>query len=300
MNQRLTIRKTRTAVIAVGFVLFTGLALWAGGKSLHASSRKPNRADRFRAKLQAGVGSQVSFAQTASPDEVRASVDAIDSFIAGRSGLKLDPASKAKLVQMESEALGGQRNRVSVKGYVNALADTLLERMASLTDDEIDYAGSNLKTNGRISLRLNGRFGISDDEFAAEARKLCEQSRGGDPLVRSAIRDGLSEEVEKRMGALRDAVPAQFGVVNRHGLTPAQAVLLTYSVITDDDLTLTQMQISNLAKNPALPRRAADGTIPEDARVYGPNGRFFATPADLVFNSATIDSLLDRLAKGGN
>jgi hypothetical protein len=95
-------------------------------------------------------------------------------------------------------------------------------------------------------------------------------------------------------------VPGQFGVVNRHGLTPAQAVLLTYSVITDDDLRLTQKQISSLAKNPALPQRAADGTIPENAKVYGPNGRFFATPADLVFNSATIDSLLDRLAKGGN
>jgi hypothetical protein len=303
MDYRLTSQRTRSVAIGLVCVVVAGMTLWAGyplGKSLYASARKTNQTDRSRVRLQAGVGGQVSFAQHASEDEARASVDSIDRFIAGRSGLKLDPDSKGKLVQMESETVSGQRRHVTVSRYVKALADTLSERLASLTDDEIDYASAIMKNNGRIALRFNGRFGVTDDEFPAEAKKLREQSRSGDPVIRRAIQDGLGQEVEKRISVLGDALPGQFAAAGSEGLTPAQAVLITYSVITDDDLALTRRQIASLAKNPALRLHAADGTIPANATVYGPNGRFFATPADLIFNSATISSLLDRLGKGGN
>jgi hypothetical protein len=252
----------------------------------------------YSQKLKSGLGTKTRLApDNASTDEVRASISSIDRFIAARSGLRMTEQIKARLTQMEGDTLGGAKDRIGIPEFVGALTDILVERMSNLTDDEFKEAADVFKSNGGISLRADGRFGMTQREFIAQATSLRERCRANDKAARAMVQAGLKLEVDNLIGELSDGLPSHFGRAATRGLTPAQAVIVTYSVITDDDLAFST---GALARSLLLSRNAPAGTPIPNCKVYGPSGQIFATPADLVLNESTMNHLLDRLAKGGN
>jgi len=95
-------------------------------------------------------------------------------------------------------------------------------------------------------------------------------------------------------------MPEQFGNPPGLGLSPLQAVLVAYSVAADDHLDFSQRELEKIVKSPASIKGGPKGRIPQNGRAYGPFGRLFSTPVNLLFNKKTVGGLLDRLEKGGS
>lgn len=86
------------------------------------------------------------------------------------------------------------------------------------------------------------------------------------------------------------------------GLTPLQAFLFAYSLVSNDALDYSQ---ANLRKYMEADQKDKTKTFgqpypsPEGHRAYGVNGYRFSSPLDLFFDEPTVNRLLDRVEKGG-
>lgn len=281
-------------VAAVAVAAFFGSRAYQREKSRDAAALKKD----FHARIKKGVGTEVRFADSKSnSSHVRDSVESVDAFIKGRAGLGMSEETKAKLEGLETASLksGG---RISTDALGAALADTITERVKKLTDAEIDAAAGKLNGSGerQVALRANGSHRINRDEFGPEAKKFRDQLASGDAAAAEAVRAVVTDEVEGRVATLGEAVPEQFGAAASEGLTPTQAVVVTYSVLTDDDLAGSTAELKQKAEK--TPNKKAKKDKPVVA--YGPEGRLFSTPAHVFFNRESVGGFLDRLEKGGN
>ena len=82
-------------------------------------------------------------------------------------------------------------------------------------------------------------------------------------------------------------MPEQFSNARTNGVTPLQAVLITYSIAADDDLSGSQQDL----KEAAFASRAGD------RKAFGVDGYVFRTPTSLMFNKKTTARLLDHFGR---
>ena len=117
--------------------------------------------------------------------------------------------------------------------------------------------------------------------------------------VQSAIASRITLEVERKVNTLSDASPESFGSA-KSSLTPLQAMLIAYSVVTDDPLACdqaglnakmqsTQQGISQMIGGPY--------SSPTDQRAYGENGYLYSSLASLALNDATMNRILTLIAE---
>jgi hypothetical protein len=252
------------------------------------------------ALIREGLGSEVKFAKSGgSQRDAQETVDSIARFIAGRSDLVMSKGTNARLVAMEERALSGKAGLTTVENLTEALTDTLSARAAALSDKEITRAGETLRANHDvISLRADGEFSVTTEEFEAQARGFRDLAKADNSAVRVALHALVNREVDRRVTLLEAALPEHFGSARRAGVTPAQAVLITYSVISDDFLDGTQAELRRTVMGlpEVVNRKMVPGTKAEKA--FGTKGRIFSTPINLVFNTKTMSSFLNRVEKG--
>lgn len=253
----------------------------------------------FHQQIRKGIGSNVQFAtSSASADEINASVESIGKFIEDRSDLGMSAQTKKRLTVLEQNTLAGKSRRISEEDLTFVLAGALLERVAALSDREIELAAKT--SNGQeITLRANGDFRLTPEQFSQQVTAFRDQARQGSKAIQEAVQTVIGEEVNDRVAVLGEAVPEQFGEAATAGVTPLQAVLIAYSAITDDNLAGSQ---DDLYKAMHLSPVEATGKQPNTLRpekAYGPKGRLFASPANLVFNKRSMSHLLDGIEKGG-
>jgi hypothetical protein len=242
--------------------------------------------------VQKGLGSEVSFAAPGdSYEQIVAAVESVDSFVHARSDLKMSQETKARLVTMEQETLSGASRRIQAEDLSAALADTLVERFSELTDRDIDYAARTMQQRDELLvLRMNGDHAATREGFVTAVNALREQSRQGDEAAREAFLTVLNEQLTDRMDLFEGGAPKQFAGAKDEGVTPLQALVITYSIAADDDLSGSRDEIT---------RAAVSGYNPTRAKAFGTNGRIFSSPIRLLFNKQTMTGLLDRLEKGG-
>jgi hypothetical protein len=252
----------------------------------------------FQEQLRQGVGTEVRFAPPgSSTEQLLDSVDSVASFIQARSGLPMSKATKNSLLEMERAALQSG-NRISTDQLSVALADSLAERMATMSDGDISVVEKTLRPSGeqQLALRADGRYAMPLDAFRSEARGVRDQLAAGDEATANAIRVVVSEVVEERVSTLSGAAAAQFGRASREGFTPLQALLVTYSVIADDNLAHSSNDLKGMSKQ-SMNRPAPND---RDDLAYGPHGRLFSAPVHMFFNQEVMRGFLGRLTKGGN
>lgn len=168
----------------------------------------------------------------------------------------------------------------------------LMERVATLTDRDIDFAEKIFRRDGDlIALRGDGERAAMPEEFKVMTKSFREQCRKRDKAARDAIRLVIEEEVEERFTLFSEATPDQFGRAKEEGVTPLQALLIAYSVVGDDYLDGSQEDLQKDA--PELAKR-------KGKKAYGVNGYRFSTPINIVFDRRTTSGLLDRIEKGRN
>jgi hypothetical protein len=187
--------------------------------------------------LRRGVGSEVRFASR--PEQVDEAVGSAADFIYWRSGLRMSDETRKSLAKAEGDVLKGKAKRVTLDELTDALTSSVVERLATATDEEIEQAAdAAADEHGEISSRADGRWGtLTRDEFIRQAKSGREWGRQGDSALPVALRPMIEEEVNGSAAALGSALPEQFGQAASQGVTPTQALLIAYSVGADDPLT---------------------------------------------------------------
>ena len=287
--------------------LLTAATVWRS-----TAFNEPQKVSRQEAErllgidVRDGLGRETHFAKKEDADKkdfadkVKHSVELTADFIRARSGLELSDDTKKRLTRMEEETLKGKRRPITVDELTDVLTETAVERIASASDEELKHAEDTFsKVNGFPMLRANGQGMMERSDFAAEARSAREKSRSGDMVFKNMARFAVSAQVEDRVRVFSGAVPDKFGDVAEKGLTPSQAILVTYSVAGDDLLTDSRESLKNKVEgvHKALKERGAN--VPAPDKAYGKDGFFFASPLDIFLDEPTTTTLLDRIEKSG-
>lgn len=256
----------------------------------------------MRAQLLEGVGKEVQFAKRG--DSYGAAVSAIKSasrFIQERSGVRLGESVEKRLAGMEHSILKGESRRLSLDELADVMTDAALERASAATDQEIDSAAKSFRVgpNEDVTLRADGRGQMTPQEFASQARALRESSRQGDGALRETVRSAVADEVRGRARALKEGLPERFGQVDSKGVMPSQALLLAYSVSSNDNLGVASRRLREITEreNRELKAQGHVPRRPVSDAPFGPNGGRFSTPLDLVFDDKTMHGLLDRVER---
>jgi len=132
-----------------------------------------------------------------------------------------------------------------------------------------------------------------------QAKALRDEAQRQDKLLRDQARDFIAREVQSRADLLGSALPDVFGRASKEGITPLQAVVFMYSIASDDQLNGSQDELQETVSQINQAKGRENVKNPAAERAYGVNGRVYATPLNLLFNSKSFSSLLDRIEKGG-
>jgi hypothetical protein len=285
--------------------------------ALQADKRAEEQRE-FEARVRDGVGREVQFASPGDPSGiVRASVNSVDNFIFKRSGVKLSGATKTRLAEMEQRTLNGEAKRLTISELNDVLTATAFERLETLTDEEILHIDDTLRGFNapdlpsrlkRRDILLPGRVvGISKDKFVDQLKAIREQTNTplGD-VLKGATHRAIEDIVQRRASDLSEAVPEKFGGAwdvagnreGRTGVTPLQALLITYSAVTTDFLSYSEANLDKYMKGLQKARTERWGEnypSPEGHRAFGVNGYLVSTPLDLIFDERTVNRMLDHI-----
>lgn len=295
------LRRRPSIVIAtvLSFLVLGGVALWNASRQPAKASAEDKQ--HLNKQLRKGIGSEVQFASR--PEHTSEAVASTADFIYWRSGLKMSDETKQKLAQAESDVLTGASRHITVNELTDNMTAVVVERLATLTDEEIRWATEvSSDANGQMRSRADGKWGVlSKKQLMQQAKAGREWSQRGDFALRDGLHSMLEGEVNDRVSALSGALPEQFGQAGEQGLTPTQALLVAYSVATDDHLTDSRSDIQQAV----VQERMDTGQTREQkkkqkvsGRPYGPNGFLHPSAPQLFFNRNALDKLLN-LGKGG-
>lgn len=286
-----------------------GLGIWRSSAFQQTTRSVPKLSDNdlkayARASLQRGVGDQVRLATAVdSSESVQASVESAANFIFERADLSMSAETKSRLVKAEQDVLRGTGRRVSVEELTDTLTDIVLNRVAILTNAEIEWAVHVYQPNpeGEITARANGKWGyLTTEQLTSQVRAGRQWSGRGNVALKTSLRSMIAEEVQARVNALVTALPEKFGNVQREGATPVQALLLAYSLAADDPLENSQSELrSQLIQRRMAEEQTRPANLRRDSgKAYGVNGFVYSSPVNLFFDKAAITQLLAR-AEGG-
>lgn len=300
--QGLQRRHSLAIALAVAFVLVGGAAVWHASK-LPAQASSEDKQE-LKKRLRKGVGSEVRFASAASnPQQIDEAVGSTAEFIYWRSGLRMSDETKKRLAKAESDVLKGKAKRITLDELTDNLTTATADRLTTLTDEEIQQAADDSADEyGEIRSRADGKWGVlTKKELIQQAKSGREWSQRGDSTLRAGLRTMIEEEVSDRAIKLSAALPEQFGQTSTQGVTPTQALLIAYSVATDDPLTDSRGDIEQMIVQKRIDARQtreekkAQKNV--SGRPYGARGTIHPSAATL-FLKAGVDWLLSR-AEGG-
>lgn len=283
----------------LSFLVLGGIAVWNVSRQPAKASGEDKQ--HLNKQLRKGVGSEVQFASM--PDQTNEAVASAADFIYWRSGLAMSAETKKKLAHAESDVLTGASQRISVSELTDNMTSVVVERLATLTDDEIRWvADVSSDANGQMRSRADGKWGVlNKKQLMQQAKAGREWSQRGDFALRDALHSMIEGEVNDRVSTLSSALPEQFGQAGDGGLTPTQALLIAYSIATDDQLTDSRSDIQQAL----VQQRIDTGETREkrkkqkvSGRPYGPNGFLHPSAPQLFFSKASVDKLLN-LNEGG-
>ena len=295
------LHKRPSIVIAtvLSFLVLGGIAVWNASKQPAKASAEDKQ--NLHKQLRKGLGSEVQFAS--SPANTGDAVESAAAFIHWRSGLEMSGETKKKLAQAESDVLTGASRRITVSELTDNMTTVVVDRLATLTDEEIRWAVDvSSDANGQMRSRADGKWGVlSKKQLTQQAKAGREWSQRGDFALRHALYSMLEGEVNERVSALSEGLPEQFGQANAQGLTPTQALLIAYSVATDDQLTDSRSDMQQAV----IQQRIDSGETREkrkklkvSGRPYGPNGFLHPSAPQLFLGKGAVDKLLN-LSEGG-
>jgi hypothetical protein len=293
-------RRPSIAIATVlAFLILGGIAIWHASRLPAEASSEDKQ--QLQNQLRRGVGNEVRLASR--PEQSDEAVASTADFIRWRSGLKLSDEVTKKLAKAERDVLSGKWEYITVDELTDDMTSAVMDRLATLTDEEIEQATEqSADPNGEIRSRADAKWGVMrKKELVQQAMAGREWSRRGDSGLQLGLRGMIEAEVNDRVNALSTNLPEQFGNANSRGLTPTQALLIAYSVATDDPLTNSRSDIAQMLKQKRMDEgvtRAQWKSQKNSNLPYGPNGLLHPSGLHLFFTRDSVDKLLN-LNEGG-
>ena len=269
--------------------------------SRFAATASSGNKQNLQKQLRNGIGSEVRFAAKAeqADDAVASAAD----FIYWRSGLKLSDDMKKKLAKAEKDVLNGKSHYITATELTDNMTSVVIDRLATITDEEIEeVADASSDANGEIRSRADEKWGVlSRQDLIQQAQAGREWSQRQDVGLQTGLHSMIEGEVNNRVSTLSTMLPEQFGNASSQGVTPTQALVIVYSVTTDDPLTNSRSDMAETLRQKRMEERQTREQWKAQklsVRPYGPHGFLHPSAPQLFFNKTAIDSLLS-LSKGG-
>lgn len=321
------------AIAAVALALLGSTSLRPRPSTASAPDAARDRALQ-RARVRETLALDVHWlAKGASPDDLRQTRESLAFVLRERAGLRLAPDLLERLVAMEARTASGEAGRVSLDGLADAVTRVSIDRLRTLTDDDIRSAAagfSNARAAGPrmvlspddarrvaagervaadrlafvpdpngapppayVMLRFDGEGLMRANRFVDEAREIRARlgSTREAALVAQAAPRFVREALDERLETLGEAFPD----AETSGLTPVQALLLVYSLASDDGFEVPTAELVRAARaeTDALDDAALAGLSRD--RAFGRGGAYFSTPLDMAFDRRVVTAFLDRL-----
>lgn len=311
--------KNLAIVLALSVITIGGLFLWKSNSAIGIT----NSAD-FNQKILNSLA-ELNLPNTSNVSSINAAPDSLGNYIQYRSGVALSQTNKDTLRQSE-QAFWNENKTVGQTQLAQILTDVAFERLVTLSNSDINNMSDTLRgfndpslsttfQSGRrmVHLRANGdgslepQYFISQLEYARDAQIGYNQPRSGYPPLliqanRAALYNRIVNEVSSRVNALSEADP-DFLSGSSKGLTPTKAMLISYSVVTNDMLLgnaadlqqrmTKQEQVLSSYWNQQYPS-------PQGRRAYGVNGYIYSTPTNYLLDDASVSRLLTLINERSN
>ncbi|MFN6962869.1 MAG: hypothetical protein ACK4S4_03795 [Pyrinomonadaceae bacterium] len=304
MQAQKTKRSFAVAAVCLLAVAATSL-IWSSSISTGAT---PDQA--FKQQIRNGLA-EVGLPTSNNLSQISAATNNLADFVYYRSGVQISNSNKSLLGTVE-QSFWADSKRIAVSQLSEILTDVIVERIPQLTDTQIASATETLRgfnapglptgfQQGRsnVKLRANGEGTLYATDFQSEVTSI--RNGGVDKAEYSAIANRVALEVERKVNLLSSASPEYFGNA-KSGLTPMQALLITYSVATDDPLAYNQTGLQSRMQSLQQGISHATGQqypSPSGNKAYGENGYLFSTPVSLVLNDSSITRVLNRISEQG-
>ncbi len=241
-------------------------------------------------------------------------VDSMANLMQIRSGINFNPVARQQLTSMETAAISGKQPLVSFDRVVDIVTDTVLEQASKLTDQEIIQVVTTARgfsapetpdklKNQDIGIFPGYYIQISDKEAVKQLKAATDPN--AQLFIKPIVGGKIKEQARSYLADFAKASPSTFGENwdgknNRPGkdLTPSQATLLTYSLVSGDSFADTTSSLASTMqkKQDALVKRHGSYPSPSGHSAYGANGYLFSSAFALFFNEQNQLTLLNKFS----
>ncbi len=265
----------------------------------------------YKQQVRNGLA-EANVPKSANPGEIEAGVNSLSDFVYNRSGVQLSFVNKNHLRTTEQNFSTDSR-KVRSKVLAQIISKIAVEQIPQLSDAQIAsitdsfrgfYApgvpAAYAQSRNYTAMRASGRGRLPVEQFKKEFTDL---RNGGieSRLAQSMIYVAVYDEVETKMRAITDADPQFFGPDST--MTPMQAVLVTYAVVTDDGLANDQTTLNQKLQTFHQSLQQVSGhnfPSPQGHKAFGDNGYFFSSPASFLLSEANINRLIGLIQERGD
>lgn len=248
---------------------------------------------------------------------INAVPDNLATFIFNRSGIQMSQTNKDLLRQTEQQAWN-QSKRITKSELSEVLTNVAFERLPNITDNNVDSMADtlhgfdapslplSLKPNkDSVMLRWSGEGRMPTDSFKNQIKNTrnnliacqtrCSSSvEWQNNIARTAFNNRVSLEIFNILDSLEKA-DSNFSGGNTNDLTPSEAVLVAYSVISGDILVGNQSDLQN--KMNAVQRTRSQllsqpYPSPQGHYAFGENGYLFSSPVNFLFDDSSMNRII--------
>ncbi|KAF0250019.1 MAG: hypothetical protein FD167_585 [bacterium] len=241
-------------------------------------------------------------------------VDSMANLMQIRSGININPVARQQLTLMETAAIDGKQPLVSFDRVVDIVTDTVLEQASKLTDEDINLVITTARgfsapgipdklKNQDIGIFPGYYIQVSDKEAVKQLKAATNVS--AQLFIKPRIASKIKEQARTYLADFAKASPSAFGQnwdgknnKPAKGLTPSQAILLTYSLVSGDSFadTISSLASTMQKKQDALVKRHGSYPSPSGHTPYGANGYLFSSAFALFFNEQNQLTLLNKFS----
>jgi hypothetical protein len=309
-------KHTSKFLLVLSTVVFAAAAMFVANQNSSTVQQNVSAADaseNHKARVKQGLG-ELKFSSSSSENTIAASVKSLSEFMEYRSGVVINPDAQKLLVSQEQNFRLNNKNSISLVELSDLIAETLMKRVATWSEQETasaieswkgldhpDLPESYKKGRSRIKLRANGA-GIKTDELYGFLSAL-KQGNGEVPeSYLSFIKRELINRTENKYKFLSELMPEQFPP-SEQNVSPFNSMLLAYSIIADDSLAGSMDGLTRELNSIYEWHKKKDGKYPSSAgfKAYGPNGYKYSSPTDILLDDNGINIFLNGLQnKGAN
>ena len=287
-------------------VLFVAVLIFSAVNWQTNQAHAQNNNEEYHQSIRNALA-EINFPATNNSPEINAVAENLSDFMNYRAGVQLSEENKNLLRELEQKSWN-QSKKINRGTLTGILTDLAVEKISNATDEDINYAAEKLggfdapdlpesfkRGNRTVMLRASGLGSIDKSEFIEQA-KILRDTVKSNKIARSFVVSAIDREIQQRIMLLAKASPKDFNSIT--DLTPTQAVLMTYVIVTDDtpahnrkelQKKMEDMQtgISRVINQPY--------PSPQTHSAYGVNGYLFSTPVNLLLDDAAFTKILNGI-----